>query len=139
MAQENVEIVWRINEAFNRGDWDSWSSLIDPEIVYYEGDSYLDTPPVMGREQMREASESFIADLDGFRADIEELIDAGDRVLCMTRWRGTGRGSGLPVELLEAIVYTFRDGLLIEGRVFRDRAAALEAVGLSEQDALGSG
>jgi ketosteroid isomerase-like protein len=135
MSQENVEIMWRINEAFNRGDWDSWSSLIDPEIVYYEGVSYLDTPPVMGREQMRKASESFIAELDGFRADIEELIDAGDRVLCVTRWSGTGRGSGLPVELLEAIVYMFRDGLLIEGRVFPDRAAALEAVGLSEQDA----
>jgi len=48
VSQENVEITWRINEAFNRGDWDSWSSLIDPEIVYYEGESYLDTPPVMG-------------------------------------------------------------------------------------------
>jgi ketosteroid isomerase-like protein len=73
--------------------------------------------------------------LDGFRADIEELTDAGDRVLCVTRWRGTGRGSGLRVELLEAIVYSFHDGLLIEGRAFPDRAEALETLRLSEQDA----
>jgi ketosteroid isomerase-like protein len=133
MSQENVELIRRVNAAFNRGDWDSWLAVLDRDFVYYEGGSYLDTPSVVrGRDEMRRAIESFVADLDGFRADIVELFDAGDRVLCMTRWRGTGKSSGLPVELLEAIVYTIRNRLIIEGRVFSDRAEALEAVDLSE-------
>jgi ketosteroid isomerase-like protein len=136
MSRENLDLIRRANAAFNAGDWDGWLALLDRDFAYYEGGSYLDTPSVVrGRDQMRSAIESFVADLDGFRADIVELIDAGDRVLCMTRWRGTGRSSGLPVELLEAIVYSVRNGLLSEGRVFPDRAEALEALELSEQDA----
>jgi len=61
-----------------------------------------------------------------------ELIDAGERVLCLTRWSGMGRDSDVPVELLEAIVFTVRDGLIVEGHVFPDRAAALEALGMAE-------
>ena len=34
-----------------------------------------------------------------------------------------------------AWAYTFRDGLIVYQEFFRDHAEALEAVGLSEQDA----
>ena len=138
MPQENVEIIRRVNAAFNSGDWDGWLPLFDPGFVYYEGASYLDTPSVIrGRDQFRSAIESYGAELEGFRGDIVELINADDRVLCLTRWSGTGRSSGLRVEMLEAIVFTIRDGRIIEGRAFSDRAEALEALGLSEQDAQG--
>ena len=52
--------------------------------------------------------------------------------VALTEWTGVGRQSGVPLEFVEPIVWTLRDGLVVEGRVFTDRAAALEAVGLSE-------
>ena len=64
--------------------------------------------------------------------EIQELVDAGDKVICMQRWTGTGRGSGLSVDLEEVIVMTFEKGKIIEGRVYPDRASALEAAGLRE-------
>ncbi len=70
--------------------------------------------------------------LDAVRREIEELVDAGDKVICVQRWTGTGRGSGISVELEEVIVFTFENGKIIEGRVYPDRASALEAAGLSE-------
>jgi ketosteroid isomerase-like protein len=131
MSEDASEIVRRMNSAFNNGDRQGWLELIHVDAVYHEGSGYLDTPPVLeGREQILKAAESFAADLDGFRGDIVELVDAGDRVLCVTRWHGTGKSSGLPVETTEPIVYTVRDGVIVEGRVFPDRDAALAELGL---------
>ena len=59
-------------------------------------------------------------------------MDAGDKVVCVQRWTGTGLGSDLSVDLEEVIVFTFENGKITEGRVYPDRASALEAAGLSE-------
>jgi ketosteroid isomerase-like protein len=134
MSQENLDVLRRVSTAFNRRDWDAWLSLLDPDIVYYDDEALaIDTPTVLrGHDQVLMGIQSFVADLDDFRHEIVEMADTGDRVLCVTRWTGTGRSTGIPLELVEPVVYTFRDGLIIEGRVFPDREAALEAVGLSE-------
>ena len=66
----------------------------------------------------------------------EKIIDAGDdRVVAITRQSAKGRGSGAPVELQFASVNTLRDGQIVDRRHYLDAAEALEAVGLSEQDA----
>ena len=75
---------------------------------------------------------SYLAEFPDFHSEIDELMDAGDKVICVQRWTGTGRGSGLSVDLEEVIVFTFENGKIIEGRVHPDRASALEAAGLSE-------
>jgi hypothetical protein len=45
-----------------------------------------------------------------------------------------GEGSGVPVELRDAHELTISEGLLMRCKVHPDRDAALEALGLSEQD-----
>jgi ketosteroid isomerase-like protein len=37
--------------------------------------------------------------------------------------------SGIPTEIRHAVVYTLRDGKIVRGREYMDRAQALEAVG----------
>jgi ketosteroid isomerase-like protein len=64
------------------------------------------------------------------------LIDAGHKVLAFIRTSCRGKASGIEVEAHVWNVWTFSDGKLAEWTYFgEDRAAALEAVGLSEQDA----
>jgi ketosteroid isomerase-like protein len=76
------------------------------------------------------------ATFDRFQAVPDDFIEApGDRVLVLARHGGTGRGSGVRVDAPVAHVFTLRDGKVIEWRAYLDRAEALEAVGLSEQDA----
>jgi ketosteroid isomerase-like protein len=66
----------------------------------------------------------------------KELIDAGDKVLAFLRVSGRGKVSGIEVDADVWSVVTFRDGQPVETTYFGDdRAAALEAAGLSEQDA----
>jgi ketosteroid isomerase-like protein len=67
--------------------------------------------------------------------ELEEVIETQDgRVLAVERWRGRGR-DGIEVDARCTDVYSFRDGLIFRGEGFRVKAEALEAVGLSEQDA----
>jgi ketosteroid isomerase-like protein len=137
MSQVNVEIVRRFYEAFNHGDIvGAFTEFLAPDIVYFEREAYLDTPAVVrGRQACVKAMSDFASTFEEFRADIEEIADAGDWVTTLTHWRGSGAGSGASVDLREVIGWRFQDGLVIEGRVFASWEEGLETVGLSEQDA----
>ena len=65
--------------------------------------------------------------------EIEELIDAGDKVLVLIRYGGRGQISGADVQALVWNLWTFRNGEPVGWTYFgEDRAAALEAAGLGE-------
>ena len=71
---------------------------------------------------------------ESFHGELEELIDAGDKVVSAVMMRGKGKGSGVDVEMRVFQVWTVRDSQvvrLVGG--YRDRSEALEAAGLSEQ------
>jgi ketosteroid isomerase-like protein len=74
----------------------------------------------------------WLAGWDSHEAGVDEVIDAGDRVVVFWWQRRTGRGSGVPVELNSAQVWTVRDGKVTRIDNYTDRAEALEAVGLSD-------
>jgi ketosteroid isomerase-like protein len=62
----------------------------------------------------------------------ERLVDAGDAVVAMVRFRGAGRSSGAPVDLPIAWTFEFRGGCIARVKFSLDRTAALAAVGLRE-------
>ena len=71
--------------------------------------------------------ERWLEPWEEFQFEAEELIDAGDQVVVTYRQRGRGKGSGIEVENTLAAVATMRDGKVIRGHVYLDRAAALKA------------
>jgi hypothetical protein len=79
-------------------------------------------------EQLRETW-----DADAFEL-ISDFIHAADRVAVRLLWRTVG-GRGPQADLEITAVYTVRKGRILTIENFRDHAEALEAVGLSEQDA----
>ena len=64
---------------------------------------------------------------------ISDFIDAGDRVAVRHTWRVAGHGPEVNMEVTN--VFTVRKGKIVYQEFFWDHAEALEAVGLSEQDA----
>jgi ketosteroid isomerase-like protein len=78
-------------------------------------------------EQMRDTWDSDAGEL------MSDYIEAGDRVVVRFIWRGAGHGPESNMEFTG--VYTVRKGKILTIEFFRDKAEALEAVGLSEQDA----
>jgi ketosteroid isomerase-like protein len=130
MSQENVEIVRRGYEAFNRGDFDAAMEVVHPEIEFVLPGG---EPPLTGKEAVRAWMEP-----DAFEEqEIEplEFTVNGDRVLVRTRVRARGVGSGMELEVQVCAVWT----LDADGRATRvesfgagEDAKALEAAGLSE-------
>jgi ketosteroid isomerase-like protein len=61
--------------------------------------------------------------------EADEYIESGDRILALVRWKGRGKGSGAEMEASGAHLWTFRDGLVVDYRVYRDREEARSALG----------
>jgi ketosteroid isomerase-like protein len=66
------------------------------------------------------------------QVEIEDIVEAGDRVLVTLHQRARGRGSAVEVEIDTSNVYTFRDGKVFRIELFTDREPALEAAGLTK-------
>jgi hypothetical protein len=71
---------------------------------------------------------------DSYVYRISEYRDLGDWVLTPTDVKARGRG-GIPVEMRVFQLWQVRDGKVAALRAFLSEREALEAVGLSEQDA----
>ena len=134
MSQENVELTRAFFEAWNAGDMNAVRESYDPHVVvrYVEGwPEGLE--PVMGREAVMRQWEQQREAFDADTAEPVEIIDLGDRVVVRFIWSAVGSGPDLSMEVTS--VSTVRKGKSILVEYFWDHAEALEAVGLSEQDA----
>jgi uncharacterized protein len=132
MSQENVEIVRRCFGLFGRGETEALLAHIDPAIETIEPREIPGSNTYRGYDGLAVAYEHWAAQWDDFRVELEELVDAGSDVVAISRHRGKGRTSGVPVAGLVAYVFTVHHGKLIRMRIFNTKAEALEAVGLSE-------
>jgi ketosteroid isomerase-like protein len=84
----------------------------------------------VGREALR-AWMNFIEAFETFATEVEQSIDAGDRVVVLSLIRGRGRISGADVDAKVGVVLTFRDEKIVRYEL-TDRRQALKAAGLRE-------
>jgi ketosteroid isomerase-like protein len=130
MPGRHVEVVRRTNQALNRRDWDTWLDAFHPNLVYHDHGAREVTQIVRGREVLMALLLEWIATFDDLERHIEELVDAGDYVVSIGRWRGTGRGSGALRDFPETIVWAFREGRILEGWALSSREDAMALAGL---------
>jgi hypothetical protein len=114
MSQENVELIrtWYLqfpalnSEALDFMYEQVWDSAIDWRAMAGAPD---DLGPIEGRDAMRRYN--------------EELLEIFEDIV------------GVETELRFAILCVLRDGRIVRGREYATKEEALEAAGLSEQDA----
>ena len=129
MSQENVEVVRSIYEAW--ADNRSAAPFIDRDLEYVNPPNAIEPGTRIGRHYFRKVLEVF----PDMRFEIERYIDAGDDVVVIAKQFGRGSSSGVETETRQGYVWTVAEGKATRFRWFSDAAEALEAVGLSEQDA----
>ena len=133
MSQENVDLVRRTIEAFNSGDWDASLEYMDEDIEWRAADAVPDQDSYFGRDGVRAFWMAWIDNFEGFRLEVEELIDAGDAVVVVTRIRGRGIASGAEVHSNSfAQVARVHDGKIRRWEIHDRAQDALEAAGLRE-------
>jgi ketosteroid isomerase-like protein len=133
MSQENVELVYRAIEAFNRHNFDAMLVFLDPDIEYgsrlvqMEGGG-----PYRGHDGMRKWWKDLFAVFPDFHADIKEVKDLGDLTLARVRQHTQGTERHAPADQTQWHLCEWRGGSIIRWHVFLSEAEALEAAGLRE-------
>jgi ketosteroid isomerase-like protein len=95
MSQENVEAIRRAFELWLSGDMDAWLETVDPEVGWdFSNEPLIDVPNKgRGRKDFLEVLSTFMGGWNDYKAEVRELIDAGDQVVVVlhetARMRGT--------------------------------------------------
>jgi ketosteroid isomerase-like protein len=134
MSQENAELMRAWFEGWNATGNPDLSAL-DPGLIYHPRADEPDPSPHVGRDAYEQLARGFIESFAEIKFDVLEVREAGDYVVASTVLRCRVRDSGISVNEAYVFVIRVRDGLVVEGWEYRTMEEALEAVGLSEQDA----
>ena len=150
MSQENIEVVKRVAEAWNRDDLDAFIDLLDPDIEWYpaiersfEGRESAFSRMVAlwiggtevrrGHAGVRKGWESYSGEeVESLEVRLDEIRDLGESVLALGEMKITGRTSQLELTSEIALLSTFRGGKIVSAHDFMSHAEGLEAAGLRE-------
>ena len=137
MSQENVEIVRQVFKFLERRDWDSMIDLFDPNVEQHGTVGGVEEGNVArGLDQVRQIWEKEDDEIwDEHLLEPQEFFDAGDRVVVFLREYQRGKSSGVELVVDTASILDLRGGRIVRTQGYMDRAAALRAAGLSEQEA----
>ena len=142
MSAENVELVRAAQPAADVdlveffGADERWAGAAgelgglfheDVEVRFVGGGK---TTSGYGPEGFRSAWVDWLTPWESYRAEIQELVDRGDRVLVITDDYGRRPGMSVEVKLHGAAVWTIRDGKVGAVHFYLDRQAAFADLGM---------
>jgi uncharacterized protein len=114
--------------AFNRGDMDAVTRLLEPDVVITERDEAPERSVFTGRDEAMAGFHALRADFDDYRFEPQEFLEDPGHVIVVLRQSGRGRLSGAPVEGEIVHVWTVEDERATAVRGFSSLEAALAAV-----------
>ena len=130
MSQENVEIVRRVWETWERGDLTGWLELMSDDLVTRRVG--LDNATFHGKEGFLEQASEWSEGFAEWSVAAEEFIDAGDQVVVRNRQAARGEASGVPIEMDFWFVHTVSQDKIVQVDMFVNEREAFEAAGLLE-------
>jgi ketosteroid isomerase-like protein len=131
VSEENVDLVRRAYEHFaHTGEPDV--SAYAPEIEWHSAAEDPGLEVFHGVEGVKKLIAEVQEQLEDFRTEPFEFLDAGDRVVAGLVHRGRGRGSSAEVEMREWNVFLIQEGRIVSVSEYPHREEALEAAGLRE-------
>jgi ketosteroid isomerase-like protein len=103
----------------------------DFEVLFVRSD--IERATYRGFEGLRSAFVDWLEPWDSYRAEIEELVDLGDRVAVLTRDYGRRRGMEREIDFKGMSVYVFRGDKISRIEFHFDREEGIAAVGLGDR------
>ena len=128
-----MEILRRVYAEWGRGNWTPRFDFYAPDMEWgwspdFPGLAGVYHDPAEPNDRIR----TWLNGWDDWRCEAEDYIVHGNQVVVLTRYRGRGKGSGVPVDTEGAHVWKLRDGKVVRLEIFSDRANALAAAGLGD-------
>ena len=113
MSQASVDVISGIYQAFGSGNVPAAVAAMSPGIVWNEADDfpYADGNPYVGPDAiLAGVFGRIMGEWDGFDANVEELLDAGDTVVALGHYVGTCKATGKPQHTQFVHVWRLEDG-----------------------------
>lgn len=134
MGSANVAAVQRVIDLYGRldpdparrGDSAEVQELLArfaDDVEFVQSASFPGAASFRGREQLERSWADWLGVWAGFRSEIEEVQERGDRVLVLSVDRFVGR-EGVEVKNHGGSIYTLRDGLIVRFEGFLDQDSA---------------
>jgi len=131
MSKENVEIVRRSIDAYNRRDLDAVRRLNHPDIeVDWSASRGLAAHIYRGSDEVMSFYQDFL-ELFDVKIEPEGFIESGDLVVVPNTSRNRGR-DGIETVARSALVFEVRSDLIARMCLYQETHEALEAAGLSD-------
>jgi ketosteroid isomerase-like protein len=132
MSQENVEVVRRFYEAYDRGDRNGWTRLLGSEVELLPLGVELTGGHERGVEGVVRGQSEFTSHFASYEISPERFYDAGDRVVVVLHRKARSARSRALIEDRFGQLISLRDGRIVRFQSFRQVSEALEAAGLRE-------
>ena len=133
MSQENVEIVRRSTDAYNRRDLDgileNWAS---DAVLDWSSSRGFDAGVFRGHDEIRAHWQRLLAAFDEVRIELVDPIEVEDGLLIAENVGYLRGRDGIEVQTRSAWLITIRDGKVTSFTLYQTNQDALEALGLSE-------
>ena len=138
MSEQSVEIVRLILEGTQAGiaagdlrgavDAGVATGIVDPEVELRPAPELVGRSTYHGADGFVEFVGEWTEDFDEWSIELDRTIEATqDRVVAITRQRGVGKRSGVPIELAHGIIFELDAGRVTRVSIFATPEQALEA------------
>ena len=132
MSEQNVEFVKGVYGAFDRGDVPAVLGAFAEDIEWVEAEGMPYGGIYHGPEAVaQKVFGPITTDVDGFALVREEFIASDGTVAAVVRYTGTGKASGMALDVPAVHVWDVRDGKLVRFRQFIDTVKYAEVVPVS--------
>src|SRR5215207_8421199 len=132
MSQENVEIVRRVIDAYNRRDFEALRALnhIDLEVDW-SASRGLEAGIYHGEDEAIGLIRNFLEMFERINLEPDRFIESGNLVVVPNSAYLRGR-DGIETVARSALVFEVRSGRVARIRLYQETHEALEAIGLRE-------
>jgi ketosteroid isomerase-like protein len=130
MSEQNVDLVRAVYQWGNRERELNLADALHPNFEWHTRVDLPDAGSRKGHKGIVRLRKEWVEAFEDFHVALDELIDAGDCVIVVSRLCGRPRDGSHELDLRETQVWKLREGKAVEVRAYLTRAEALEAVGL---------
>jgi uncharacterized protein len=123
VPSENLEVVRRLYEAWNRGDTELAPELA-ADVEWVNPPEAVEGGTRKGADEFRTAMNMVRDMFSEMQIEVNEVIESGDRVGVVVTAKIRGRASGIEGPNPMSHIWTIRDGKAVRFQWFRDPAQA---------------
>ncbi len=130
MSKENIDLVRRSIEAYNRRDFETMQALNHPDLeLDWTASRGFQAGVYRGWEEVMGFYRSFLGTFENVELEPERFIETGDLVVVPNSVQTRGR-DGIETTAQSALVFELRGGRIARICLYQETEQALKAIGL---------